>query len=403
MKINREKFGYYLKVFVVNLVLIEILSLIVLLIMNWNSMFYFPVNELADFHKERMLKFAEDGYDYDGFSQAYGWTIKPNGVSKYRGRTYRANSQGIRANKIYPLNRDSTYTRIATFGDSFVHGDDVDNNETWQYYMERADSSLQVINFGVGAFSTDQAYLRYKNEGVNFSPDVVLIGFTFENMFRNVNVYRTFYAINTRKPLVKPRFQLKEDSLSLIPNPFQTREGYMELAQNPDSVLPKLGTHDYWYGERYQESIVDYSATVRLYKLVSNLYSTISISFQRDVNLEKKEYYNVSKKLLEQFYSDVEAKGATPIIVFFPNSFDFLHYDIYGEQLYKSMYNDFKSRNYHVIDLWHLYEENNFERSRMLNEDGGHYSPQTNKKVSKTILKYLNGKGIINAPKPNSN
>lgn len=391
----KESFRYYLKVIAVNLILIEILSLAVLLIFRWNSMFYYSANELTDFHKERLLNFANDTYDYDRFSKEYGWSIKPSGVSSYGGRVYESNSQGIRADHIYPLERDSNYTRIASFGDSFVHGDDVDNNETWQYYMEKADSSLQVLNFGIGAFSTDQAYLRYKHEGQKFSPDIVLIGFTFENMFRNVNVYRPFYAVNTRKPLVKPRYQVQGDSLTLIPTPFQSRKDYLTLSSKPDSVLKKLGMHDYWYDQRYPESIFDYSATVRLYKLVRNLFSTIDFSLFYDKDLEEKEYYKVSQKILEQFYADVIRDGAVPVIVFFPNSFDFVHHKTHDERLYKRVYQDFKSRGYNVLDLWHIYEEYDFDKSFMLNETGGHYSPQTNQKVSASIIKYLNEKDLL--------
>ena len=52
-----------------------------------------------------------------------GWTVKPSGHSE----EYRANSEGIRSDVSYSDAPAPGVLRIATFGDSFTHGDEVAN------------------------------------------------------------------------------------------------------------------------------------------------------------------------------------------------------------------------------------------------------------------------------------
>jgi hypothetical protein len=100
-----------------------------------------------------------------------GWTIRPNSYSS--NKKYHSNSQGIRANKDYKI-KESGYLRIATFGDSTCHCDGVYNNETWQYFLESYFKNVEIINFGVGGYGTDQAFLRYKYLGRKFKPKLFL-------------------------------------------------------------------------------------------------------------------------------------------------------------------------------------------------------------------------------------
>ena len=50
---------------------------------------------------------------------------------------------------------------LATFGDSFVFGDEISDNETWQTYLA-ALFQRDVYNMGVKGFFPDQALLHYR-------------------------------------------------------------------------------------------------------------------------------------------------------------------------------------------------------------------------------------------------
>ena len=57
--------------------------------------------------------------------------------------------------------------RIAAFGDSFTHGDEVPNEDTWQEILMRAHPDVEAMNFGVGAYGLDQAFLHYQRDGAD--------------------------------------------------------------------------------------------------------------------------------------------------------------------------------------------------------------------------------------------
>ena len=100
-------------------------------------------------------------------------TTHPNGL-------YTTNSIGIRSNKEFDLEKYKK--RIAFFGDSYIFAADVPYNESWIYFLENSlGDEWEVMTFGVGGYGIDQAYLRWKLQGQNYDPDIIVIGFQAEN------------------------------------------------------------------------------------------------------------------------------------------------------------------------------------------------------------------------------
>jgi hypothetical protein len=153
--------------------------------------------------------------------------------------------------------------RIAAFGDSFVYGSEVANDDAWPYLLE-ANDGLEVLNYGVPAYGLDQAYLRYEVEGDAYHPSVILVGFSPPVFPRLVSVYRRFFN-NADIPLFKPRFAIEASGeLSLLASPVQSRAEYEGLLARPRDVIP-LGRNDSWYEPLvYRNPLFDYSALVRL-------------------------------------------------------------------------------------------------------------------------------------------
>lgn len=169
---------------------IELLSLAGLAALHrFQNIDYRPLlfESLTPEDSEPLQKLIEGRTSYIAFSPAAGWSIKPNGVQP---PVYRANAQGIRADREFALTPPRGVTRIAAFGDSFTHGDGVTNQEMWTAVLEAALPGTEVLNFGVGAYGLDQAYLRYRLEGARFRSALVLIGLMTESPRRHVNVYR---------------------------------------------------------------------------------------------------------------------------------------------------------------------------------------------------------------------
>ncbi|MEA1926947.1 MAG: SGNH/GDSL hydrolase family protein, partial [Candidatus Auribacterota bacterium] len=137
-----------------------------------------------------------------------GWTIAPDHASS--NGLYFSNSRGIRSAPYeYTLKPDPKVLRIALFGDSFTHGDELRFFQTWGYFLEKnlieAGVSAEVINFGVGGYGIGQSYLRWNHLGKSFQPDIAIFGFQAENMQRTVNIIRSLYSRNTWLVFSKPR------------------------------------------------------------------------------------------------------------------------------------------------------------------------------------------------------
>ena len=320
-------------------------------------------------------------------SPMLGWSIKPNGFWQ---DLYRANSKGIRANKEYQFFPDEKIIRVATFGDSFTHGEEVKNDDTWQEQLNRRDHNLEVINFGVGGYGLDQAFLRYKTEGKIYHPRIVLIGFMQENINRTVNVFRPFYTEGI--PLTKPRFILQNDALILLPNPLTELTACRELLNNPAPLLSQLGENDFHFSVRNKASFFDFSPSFRINKLV---YQTLYKRYY-DKSIYKNGYLNpkaeafvISRKLFDEFYAEAQRNNSLPIIVLFPCREDIYRYFKNKTKIYAPLIDYYVSQHYRFIDLLDAFEK--YAQSVPLKDlfMQDHYSPLGNSIVAQFMLDYL--------------
>jgi hypothetical protein len=251
-----------------------------------------------------------------------GWKPRPH-ISTHGGN-YRYNAAGIRSPpKAYDLQPADGTLRIALFGDSFTHGDDVAFEETWGAMLEEKLNEMgiaaEVINFGVSAYGMDQAFLRWKTLGRSYSPHIVLFGFQAENVNRNVNMLRAFYADGTGIPFSKPRFVLDDDgTLRLINSPTLSLDRVPEVMADMDSWgLAKYETfyHKERFAKRFWHSSRALSFAVE--RLSNNEPSRRIAPYRLDG-----EPARVTLALLSEFRRDVERHNAQFDIVHLPKESD---------------------------------------------------------------------------------
>jgi hypothetical protein len=263
---------------------------------------------------ERLL---EGEFKYLQLDPVLGWSQQSKGASGL----YEANGQGLRGSREYAPTPIAEITRIATFGDSFTHGDDVPAAGTWQVALESELVDGEVLNFGVPAFGPGQAYLRYQGRGREFAPNVVLIGFMAENIQRAINVWRPFYRSNYSFPLTKPRFVVEQGQLELISNPLTTLQDYKRLLEVPESVLPLIALHDSQFKAQYVSSPFDLSPALRLSKLLRYAFTkrNAGVLTADGAYNTSHEAFGVVCETLAAFSKTVSADGALPLIIVFPN------------------------------------------------------------------------------------
>lgn len=327
---------------------------------------------------------------YQVFSADLGWTIKPGGEQP---PLYRASAQGIRADREYaPVPHDDTL-RVAAFGDSFTHGDGVANGDTWESRLESLLPGTEVLNFGVGGFGLDQAFLRYRHDGAKYQPAVVLIGMMSENIRRHVNAYRPFYTPQTGQPLSKPRFLLRGDTLELVPNPIRTREELSQLLDDPGPLLRRLGATDWYYGQRYRASPFDVSPLVRLAKIALRIVRREREPVADGEYQVESEAYRVTVALIDRFAAEVRESGARPLVLLFPDREDIRRLGQDRPPAYQPLLADLDAKNQRYLDL-----RTAFDVCRAACDlDGlvpGHYSVAGNQLVARRIAEWFKEIGV---------
>ena len=160
-------------------------------------------------------------YTFDVHDSERGWAVKPNlrQLSVFEGKILNTNVKGIRGQVDYAYPRKPGTTRIVTLGDSYTFGDEVSDDETYSFFLERALPSTEVLNLGVHGYGQDQMLLYLEHEGFKYQPDVVILGYVWFDMFRNLFAF-TNYS--------KPKFEVDGGTLRLTNVPVPPPERLLD-------------------------------------------------------------------------------------------------------------------------------------------------------------------------------
>ena len=153
-----------------------------------------------------------------------GWRKKPGTRVRYDRREYSTevaiNSLGLRDLERAYAAAPGTF-RVLALGDSFVEGYTVDLDRTVTQVLEKTlrapGCPVEVLNAGTAAYSTDQEYLFYLDEGARYRPQVVLVFAYYNDVLWNTAVN----YFGSPKPLLLPvgdRLVLSNDP---VPPPYR--------------------------------------------------------------------------------------------------------------------------------------------------------------------------------------
>ncbi len=98
-------------------------------------------------------------------------------------------ANGMQEDNLTVAKPANTY-RVAVLGDSMVEGLQVHNEDKFSRILDKSvrladGKKLQVLNFGTSGYSTAQAYVQLKNKVLQFSPDMVILGYDSRDIFEN--------------------------------------------------------------------------------------------------------------------------------------------------------------------------------------------------------------------------
>ena len=283
--------------------------------------FYFRDRPIPPFslplrHVERLVdEYLRDPTGYMAWDPDLGWTNRPGACTP--DMRYCTNSAGLRTDREYVKHAPPGILRVALFGDSFIHGHDVDLNGSLAPQLETALAArglrAEALNFGVGGFGMDQAYLRFSREDAAFDSDVVVMGLQFENIGRHLMVFRVIAYPQTAIPFSKPRYYFDGPSMLLANRPTVRPEDIPRtLANFHRSPLRRF---EAFYAERY----------VPKWYLRSRLIGVFHEALRRDrvdapPNLgdPEGEAMRLTLRILENFRNDVRLSGRPFLLVYLP-------------------------------------------------------------------------------------
>ena len=221
---------------------------------------------------------------YDQYHPVRGWTPVPGlrDAAVFFDETLSTNSRGIRGKKEYSFQKPAGITRILTIGDSFTFGEGVRDAHTFSAYLQRMLPGAEVINLGVHGYGHDQILLYLQEEGRRYHPDVVILGFLYYDLERNLFSFRDY---------AKPRFVGRDKNLKLsnvpVPKPgeiLSREKGYSKAADLWTIYYNRLAWEHGWNDQVMQQ---------------------------------------LGTALLERIQKTIEEMGAEPVFVYFPTERDF--------------------------------------------------------------------------------
>ena len=159
------------------------------------------------------------------------------------------NSLGLRNEEV--LRNDHNHIRILFLGDSLVWSGETSSKQLYTEVMERnlneslggAHSTIEVINAGIPGYTTYQELEFLKAYGVEMEPDVVLLGFVFNDVY-----YKYLHRPNAEKLLALDpssrlhRFDTRRFPQSLLRSSYLAHEWFYSL----DTVFDKATGSPYF-------------------------------------------------------------------------------------------------------------------------------------------------------------
>lgn len=188
------------------------------------------------------------------------------------------NKNGFRDTTDYEYEKPEGVLRVLVLGDSFTIGYEVEQNETYsavlERYIERHGVRAEVMNAGMSGNSTAEALVFLEHEGVKYEPDVVVLGFYWNDLEDNIKAdlfrmegndltaHKMVYAPAIRARNILNSFWLyrylsEHSYLHNYLNRVATRHFKRSLLeQNVASIRERAGVDEDAYAERLGRALV---------------------------------------------------------------------------------------------------------------------------------------------------
>lgn len=357
------------------------------------------------FEKKKFENFLKKSFDKD-----LGWDRKSNtkGYEVSNKKTFfKINADGSRGFNKFKKNG------ISVYGDSFAFCRYVNDKDTWQFHLSKK-YKFNVLNFGVGNYGLDQAFLKYlKNKKRVKSSKVVfcVVPETIARVFSYWKHFREFKNIFAIKPL----YNFEGAQLEVIGLPkLNVEKISKEKCKFDLKVFNELKKNDIFYEKKFMKNIFKFPYLFSFFKNFNkNLYLFIYLIFGKitskvdkknfqffylkayskvlEINIreshdlyEKNDYKENFNKLLNHIDRYFKKNKIEYSIMIVPQ-----YYDLKLKKSRVRYINFYKNlRNKNIMDMSNEFlKVKNWQRYYFVDKYGGHLNKDGNQFLASLLLK----------------
>jgi lysophospholipase L1-like esterase len=303
------------------------------------------------------------------YDSLLGWVHQPGQEGIFETPQFRTsvriNQKGLR-DREHSYQRKTDNERIVVLGDSFAWGYGVEESARFSQLLEKS-LGVEVINAGVSGYSTDQELLWYKNEGIKYEPDLVILVLAGNDVGDNDRqLVNTIYY--------KPRFVLEDGGLVL--------KGY---------PVPKTSPQGRFVYSVSQRSAFAYFLVQRYFDLLS-LYSRVKANAdrtdsQRSGTSIKSEPFKLTLALIDEIRNTAKSRKAKFMIVTTDR-----WWNSPSSETYKDFINALRTEGFMVLDVESM---PGFDPEVMLIPEDGHWNQAGHKFVAEEIKAFIESSQLL--------
>jgi hypothetical protein len=306
-------------ILVVNILLLELLAFLVV-----HSLAILRPNLRLDLTIDQYFaKFGDRDLEeyWSGRDAWLGWDRRPFEIKEatnLAGETY-VMSYGADGARIDPMRHDVSL--ISTYGDSFTAGDEVNDDQTWQYYLEQL-IGHDVKNYGVPGYGIGQSYLKFQShlDTGRVTPISMLVIYS-NDLKRVVNNFRGYLNLGGPGKLsFKPSYRLLDGEIRFFPIP--PLDDSMTL-DDLQALAMESSKNDYLMTEERLYFVPQFPYSYQVLKALPKIGKKIHAQF-RAVSVDESIWSTqegdlIANHIIKEFYTAARDGGSIPIVLFIPN------------------------------------------------------------------------------------
>lgn len=351
----------------------------------------------APYHRERLADLEEqlasgaEGSASEVFDAELGWCPRPGG----RGPLYSYDWAGARtAGEELQRVKDPERQRILLIGCSFTRGDEVPADQTWAHLLGVARPDVELANLGMGGFGIDQAYLRFRRDGLPLDPDEVWLGLLPAAMMRVTTSFPPLLRHWAKSIAFKPRYLVDDDDeLRLVPSPVAGIADFVGLMHDQRALLGAIGETDLWIRRAplaYAPRGSSWTHDTALGRILLTLHEKRARQPAAWFADPESEPYRVVRALLRRLQRETAAEGRHLRILVLPGREDLRALADGAPPYWAGLLEDVAGETgVEVLDTSPAL----IEAGALDGEDfwmpGGHYSPRANRVVAEALQSSL--------------